>query len=233
MASQDFDIDELAAYLHLTPPQVEKLANRDRIPGRRVSGKWRFARADIHHWLEERIGAVDDDELVKVEGVLNRSGRHEEPVRISEMLHASTIKIPLTSRSPRKIIGEVCELATNAGLLWDSSKMIDAVLARESMHSTALDNGVALLHPRRPMPSNLSERFLAMGRTFQGIPFGGSRGLLTDVFFLIGSTDDRSHLRTLARLSRIINDSTFLDVVRNAQDADDVMQEVERREDEL
>ena len=233
MPFQDFDLDELAAYLHLTPPQVEKLASREEIPGRKVAGKWRFARADVHHWLETRIGVVDDAGLVKVEGVLDRQGRHDEPIRISDMLRLETIKIPLSSRSPRKVITEMCQLATTAGLLWDAPKMIEAVLARESMHPTALDNGVALLHPRRPMPSILAEGFLAVGKSFQGIPFGGSRGILTDVFFLICSIDDPSHLRTLARLSRIINDSAVLDAIRNAEHPQDVLDIVREREDAL
>lgn len=233
MPSQDFDLDELAAYLHLTPPQVEKLANREEIPGRRVSGKWKFSKADIHHWLEHRIGVYDDSQLEKVEGVLDRHGKHEEPVRISDMLHASTIKIPITSRSPKKVITEICNVAADAGYLWDTAKMIDAIQQRESMHSTALDNGVALLHPRRPLPSILSEGFLAMGRTYQGIPFGGSRGVLTDVFFLIGSIDDPSHLRTLARLSRIINETSVVQAIRAADHAEDVLSIIEEREDQL
>ncbi|GAA4420470.1 PTS sugar transporter subunit IIA [Bremerella cremea] len=233
MPSQDFDLDELAAYLHLTPPQVEKLANRDDIPGRKVAGKWKFSKADIHHWLEHRIGVYDDQQLERVEGVLDRHGKHDEPVRISDMLHASTIKIPITSRSPRKVITEICEVSMEAGYLWDAPKMMDAILQRESMHSTALDNGVALLHPRRPLPMILSESFLAMGRTYQGIPFGGSRGVLTDVFFLIASVDDPSHLRTLARLSRIINDSTVIQGIRAANHAEDVLELIEEREDQL
>ena len=42
MARQDFDIDELAKYLHLTPPQVSRMADRGKLPGRKVGGQWRF-----------------------------------------------------------------------------------------------------------------------------------------------------------------------------------------------
>ncbi|EAQ77091.1 probable PTS system, fructose-specific IIABC component [Blastopirellula marina DSM 3645] len=219
MASQDFDIDQLAAYLHLTPPQVEKLANRGTVPGRKVAGQWRFSQADIHHWLEDRIGLSDEAELVQVESVLDRSGSSDdEVVSIADMLRPETIKTPLMGKSPRKIISELCELAAEAQLLWDPAKMSDAVLTRENMHTTALDNGVALLHPRRPLPDIISEGFLCLGRTYQGVPFGGSRGILTDVFFLIASVDDRSHLRTLARLSRVISDSAFYTKLRDAAD---------------
>jgi PTS system nitrogen regulatory IIA component len=83
------------------------------------------------------------------------------------------------------------------------------------MHSTALDNGVALLHPRRPMPAILAEALIALGISPGGIPFG-SGGRLTDIFFLICSTSDHEHLRILARLSRVINDQDFLAAMRAA-----------------
>jgi len=112
----------------------------------------------------------------------------------------------------------MAKLATNTHLLWDEAAMADAVRAREAMHSTALDNGVALLHPRRPMPTILAEAVLALGIAPGGIPFG-NEGQLTDVFFLICSTSDHEHLRILARLSRVINDAEYLATLRAVPDA--------------
>jgi PTS system nitrogen regulatory IIA component len=101
--------------------------------------------------------------------------------------------------------------------------MEEAIRTRENMYPTALDNGVALLHPRRPLSGILSEPFLAFGLTSQGIPFGGGR-TLTDVFFLICSTEDRWHLRTLARLSRLLADNLFLQKLREQTEPHKVLQ---------
>jgi PTS system nitrogen regulatory IIA component len=111
--------------------------------------------------------------------------------------------------------------------------MAEAVTARENMHPTALDNGVALMHPRRPMTSILGEPFIALGLAQRGIPFGSERGRLTDVFFLICSYDDASHLRTLARLSRVINDADFLDSLRNCTQPGEVHTLITEREQEI
>ena len=56
MGPNDFDIDSLATYLHLTPAKVTRMADRGKLPGRKVGGQWRFSEAEIHHWLEQRIG---------------------------------------------------------------------------------------------------------------------------------------------------------------------------------
>ena len=217
----DFTIDTLASYLHLQPAQVARLVDRGKLPGRKVSGQWRFSPEEIHHWMEERMGVLDDEGLAHVEGILKRTGpvNAEPPLSVAELLHPHGISIFLEARTRNKVITAMTQLAATTGLLWDPNKMADAVRSREDMQPTALDNGVALLHPRRPMPSILGGPLLALGRTSAGIPFGNNSGVLTNVFFLICSTDDQGHLRTLARLSRLVGDATLLAEVRSATNA--------------
>jgi PTS system nitrogen regulatory IIA component len=232
MAQDDFDIDRLAAYLHMMPSAVLKLAERGKLPGRRVGGEWRFSAAEIHHWLEERIGLSDEEELAQMESALGRSTDTTagDEVSIADLLKLEAIEVPLDARTRNSVITRMTELAARTHLLWDPEKMAEAVRAREEMHSTALDNGVALLHPRRPMPAILAEAVLALGITAGGIPFG-SGGALTDIFFLICSTSDHEHLRILARLSRVINDQEFLAAMRAANDAATLHRLIREREE--
>lgn len=219
MPDEDFDLSSLAAYLHLSPAQVHRLVERGKLPGRRVAGDWRFSQAEVNLWLEERIGLSDEAELYRVEGALQAaSGGEESDLSIVSLLPLEAIEVPLGARTRNSVITSMAEAAARTGWLWDPAKMADAVRSREEMHPTALENGVALLHPRRPMPSILGQAFVALGRTEAGIAFGGSRGVLTDVFFLLCSTDDRGHLRTLARLSRLIASPDFLPQLRSAAD---------------
>lgn len=234
MPYEDFDIDSLAKYLHITPAKVMKLADRGKLPGRKVAGEWVFSQHEIHHWLEDRIGLSDEDELVEVEQVLDRAAPSgTEDISIGRLLPLEAIAMPLEAKTRSRVISSMCELAGNTGLLWDADKMIEAVRDREDLHPTALDNGVALLHPRRPLPNILAEAFLALGVTYKGIPFGGGRGNLTDIFFLICSTDDRSHLRILTRLSRLLNDAELLGAIRAAEDARAVHSAMESAEARL
>ena len=233
MAENDFDIDGLAKYLHLSPQQVEKLVSRGNLPGRRVGGAWRFNGAEIHHWMEERMGVLEDGELAKVETALAKSDSQTvDETLLRASLSPDTIAVPLVARTKNAVIEAMCQLAASTGMLWDPDKMADAVRNREQMQTTAMENGVALLHPRRPMASILGEPVLAIGVTSSGIPFGGSRSL-TDVFFLICSVDDRGHLRSLARLSRILTADGIIEQLRSAEDANTVYEIVATAESEL
>jgi PTS system nitrogen regulatory IIA component len=233
MSHEDFDINGLATHLHLTRDQVLRLVERGKLPGRRIAGQWRFARAEVHHWWEERIGQSGEAELARVETVLQKNGSHvAEDISLAEALSEEAIAIPLAARTRHSVITEMAALAGRTGKLWDIPRMEEAIRSREQLYSTALDNGVALLHPRRPLASVLSEPFLALGVSAQGIPFGGSR-TLTDVFFLICSTEDRWHLRTLARLSRLLTDDSFVAELRSSENPYQVIKLIRAYESKL
>jgi PTS system nitrogen regulatory IIA component len=62
------------------------------------------------------------------------------------------------------------------------------------------------------------------------MPFGAEGGQLTDLFFLICSVDDASHLRTLARLSRLIGSPGFIEALRFSDTPADLLAEISRLE---
>ncbi|HQU44414.1 MAG TPA: PTS sugar transporter subunit IIA, partial [Pirellulales bacterium] len=186
------------------------------------------------HWLEQRIGLSDEQELQRVEGAMQAAGvEPQQELSLAEMLPPTAIQVPLAARTRNSVIDSMVDVAARTGWLWDPDQMAAAVRGREEMHPTALDNGVALLHPRRPLAAILEQAYLTFARTEAGIPFGGSRGTLTDLFFLICSTDDRGHLQTLARLSRLLSLPEFVGELRAAADAARVRELFERAEKEL
>jgi len=234
MPHGDFDLDALASYLHLMPQQVIRLADRGKLPGRKVGGQWRFSKADVHHWLENRIGLSDEEELVEMEGVLQRNAPvdQQSEISIADMLPLEAIAVPLAARTRNSVITTMIDVAARTGWLWEPQRLADAVHSREEMHPTALENGVALMHPRRPLSTILDRPFMALGITTSGIPFGPGVPL-TDVFFLICSTDDRGHLRALARLSRLLNVPDLLCDLRTAADAATAREQIIKAEQSI
>ncbi len=226
MAAKDLDIEQIATYLHLNIEQVTKLVERGKIPGRKVGGQWRFSEAEIHHWLEERIGASDQAELGQVQQWLDRlpAGNHHDSDRFEDLIPLASIAVPLQAKTRGSVIREMCDLAAQSGHLWDANTMADAVQAREELHPTALENGVALLHPRRPQTSILGESIVALGITSHPVAFGNRFGKPTDVFFLICSLNDRIHLQILAKLSRLVHEEEVMEKLRHSTSASEAQE---------
>jgi PTS system nitrogen regulatory IIA component len=235
MDDEVFDLDSLAEYLHLSAAQLARLAQRGQLPGRRVGGQWRFSRPEITFWLEQRIGLAEPADLARMEDALERADQvgPDEPQSISELLPVEAMALPLPARTRFSVIEAMTEAAARTGWLWDVRRMAEGVRNREQLCPTALDNGVALMHPRRPLADVLDRPFIAFGRTEAGIPFGHPQGVLTDLFFLLCSTTDRGHLHALARLSRLVSEPRFLAELRGAEDAAAVQAALRAREQAL
>lgn len=214
MGSDMMDMEQLAAYLRRDVREVGKLANRGHLPGHKVGGQWRFARAEINQWIETQLPTLSEKELTNLESTGPRGDG--EPL-LANLLSEASIAVPLPASTRASVLKELVNLAEQSWQVYDPETIHEAVRQREEMASTALPSGVAIPHPRRPLPAALGESVVAYARTVSGIPFGAPHGGLTDLFFLVCCRDDRTHLRVLARLTRLFQRPGFLDELRAAE----------------
>ncbi len=218
MSNDWFSLYELARQLGRVRREIEKLVNRGRIPGRKSGGDWQFHPVEITQWLEAEMREFTDRELAVVEES-HRSEEVNAEIPVSSLISEETIEVPLRARTRRSVLESLVEVAGRTWQIWEPAAILSAVREREDLCSTGFDNGVALPHPRNPMPEALGQSLIAYGRTFNGIPFGASNRSLSDVFFLVLCRDSRTHLQVLARLGRMIQSADFLEALRHADTA--------------
>ncbi|PYP56305.1 MAG: hypothetical protein DMD44_12800 [Gemmatimonadetes bacterium] len=66
--SEILTIEEVAAYLRLTPQTIYKWAQEKRIPAAKLGKEWRFRKSIVDQWLDEQIlGGESGFERVKRE----------------------------------------------------------------------------------------------------------------------------------------------------------------------
>jgi len=217
MGNDMMDVEQLAVYLQRDVREVGKLASRGHLPGHKVAGVWRFARAEINQWLEGQLHGLSDQQLVQLErGARVHAPEVAEPL-VSTLLTEATMAVPLMASTKASVLRELVNLAEQTWQVYDPEAVLDAIKTREELGSTALPHGVAIPHPRRPLPAALGESVMAFGRTASPLPFGAAQGGLTDLFFLVCCTDDRTHLRVLARLTRMLMRPGLLEQLRAAE----------------
>jgi len=217
--SQDlFSLDELARHLGRDRREIERLANRGRLPGRKTENGWVFHEREITQWLERELREYTDPELKALEESL-RSEEIRQEVPVESLLRRETVQVPLDGRTKRSVLEGLVEVAGRTWQVWEPAKVLAAVQEREEFLSTAFAEGVAIPHPRNPLPQCLGGSVVAFGRTEARIPFGGPGGGLTDLFFLVLCRDSRTHLQVLARLGRMIQQPGFVDQLRSAEDS--------------
>ncbi len=220
---RSYTLEELAKFLRRPEKDLKKLAEKGVLNGRKVQGNWVFALPDVVLWMENEMtaqmgtdGAVDLEEAAA--RVASDAPTSEEPA-LADLLSVDSIALNFAAKTKDSAIRGITKLAADAGKLWDPDAMADALREREEMASTALDCGVAILHPRRPQANIIAEDFLALAVSRRGIPFGGGFDNLTDVFFLLCCQTDAAYLRTLGRLARVLKAPDFLEQLRECDDA--------------
>ena len=155
----------------------------------------------MHDYTDEQLTALE-------------SGHGGEEPLIANLLSPACVAVPLAASTKASVLKELVKLAEESWEIYDPEAILEAVRAREEIVSTALPTGVAFPHPRRPLAAVLGESVVAFGRTASGVPFGDANGGLTDCFFLICCRDDQTHLRVLARLTRLLLREGFLNELR-------------------
>lgn len=233
MEKRIYSIEQVAKFLNLTEKKVQKLAEHGELEGQKIQGKWTFSKADLLVWFEKAMSDTENAEhLVRMEDFAEHHVPQEEPqmVSLSELLVPEAVLFPFTAKTKDSVIRQMAARGAQLGKVWDPDRLADALRFREEMMSTAMENGVAILHPRRPMPDNTADSFVLLGVALRGIPFGGGYNNLTDTFFLVCAMDDKTHLHLLASIARMLNRPGFLDRLRELESAREIADWVRENE---
>lgn len=226
---QDYlTIGQLAAYLGWSPRFIEGLVRGEHLPGLQIDNQWRFRRDDVVDWLEQKIQTLDTAHVSELEAKMESSlladgtFRTIRSDRLASRLPLKGIVLDVPLATKLEVLRSLAALAEATGLLFDKDYLLASLVDRESLCSTAMPGGVALCHPRRPIPSIIQRQFLCVLRTATPVDFGAEDGEGTSIFFLLCTPDDRSHLHGLARLARILQGGT-LEILKSAASTEAVL----------
>ena len=153
-------------------------------------------------------------------------------MKIMDFLSKSAILADLKSTKKEDVIKELVDLLISAGAFdkANRTKVIDALMERESLGSTAIGQGIAIPHAKTDSVSQLVGAF-ALSK--KGIDFDSLDGEPVYIFFMLLAAQDSAgpHLKALARISRLFKDKYFRDNLRNCVD-DKAIIKVISQEDE-
>jgi len=223
MPYEQMDEKQVAAYLHMDLRDLLKLSARGEIPCRKIGGRFVYMKGEVDHWVESQMSELDKTRLAGIEkGVSAHHGFEAERMLVSKMIPEEAISVPLVAKTRDAVIRSLVDLAERSQLVYCRDELIREVLNRERMCSTALVPGVAIPHPRHPLPYDIAAGFIVVGLTASGVPFGAEDGSLTRLFFLVCCKDERTHLHVLARLARMLHEQQDIDALLRCQSSQEL-----------
>src|SRR5437667_2906552 len=129
-------------------------------------------------------------------------------MRLSEILTASNIKVPLAATTKTDAIRELVALLTAIGDVTDPKKVLEAVLEREATRTTGIGNGLAIPHGKC---AGVPDLVMAIGKPAQPIDFQSIDGRPVSVIWMLTSPPEKTgpHIHALARISRLMTIDKF------------------------
>ncbi len=140
-------------------------------------------------------------------------------MKIGEILCTKAIMTELKASSKPDVISEMVGALVVAGVVdkKHKAKLIEILLAREALGSTAIGQGVAIPHGKCEYVSKLTA---ALGISKRGVNFDSLDGEPAYIFFLLIAPTDSAgpHLKALAKISYLLKDKYFRENLKNAKD---------------
>ena len=235
MPYRTFNLNEVAIYLHLARTDLETLVQHREIPVETQGNRLVFRKKDIDTWASQHILGLSDKWLTtyhKQTSALIRDRSHQS-LSVVALVRPEAIEPELTSKTKSSVLRDMVALADRIGSVCNPSDFLQSLVERERLCSTALSDGIALLHPRNHDPYMVVNSFISIGRAIHPVPFGAPDGNRTDLFFLIGCQDDRLHLHVLARLCMISKQTKVLLQLREAESANAMIAILRRAEENI
>jgi PTS system nitrogen regulatory IIA component len=153
-------------------------------------------------------------------------------MKIVDLLNPAAIVADLKASDKMAALGELAD----AVLLVDSNlnrgEIMKVLQERERLGSTGIGEGVAIPHGKL---KDIDKLLISFGRSTSGVEFDSMDGKPAKLFFLLLAPEQSVgiHLKTLARISKLLKSSAVRRRLLDAGDKEDIYRVIGEEEEKL
>lgn len=207
---------EAAQALNVDEKTILRWIKKDKLPAELMRGDYRINPVDLLEWATAR-GIKVNPALYKMPDAENR------PL---PTLYQALTAGGIHRRFPGAVTEEVLR---NAVAILDLPAEIDpdfilqVLLAREAMGTTAVGDGIAIPHVRNPILVQLPVPKVALCFLAQPVDFGALDGKPVETLFTIITPTIRMHLHLLSRLAFCLRDPRIREILGRQGSDEEIM----------
>jgi len=210
-------VQDAANLLNVSTKTVYRWIKQEVIPVYRINEQFRFNRAELLEWATSRRIPISPEIFLEAEpskvplptfldslkagGVAYRVGGDDKP----SVLRAVVDVLKLPEEVDREFLYQV-------------------LLARETLGSTGIGDGIAIPHVRNPIVLHVTKPTVTLCFLEHPIDFGAIDGQPVGILFTLISPTVRAHLHLLSRLSFVLQDESFKSALKRQASRDELME---------
>ncbi len=214
-------VKDAAELLAISEKTVYRWIEEGKLPGFRLSGQYRFNRAELLEWATANRLSVSPR-------IFEESAADTGPLPVlSDTLQAGGVFYRLSGTDKPSVLRSVVE---NLRLPEEVNRefLLQVLQAREDLEPTALGDGIAIPHVRNPVVHHLPRPVLTLSFLEAPVDFGALDRQPVHALFTLISPTVKAHLHLLARLAFALRDVEFKALIARQASRDDILASLRR-----
>ena len=222
----NLSVHDAANLLKVSEKTIYRWIKQQAVPAYRVGEQYRFNRAELLEWATSRRMNVSSELFQEPE---------DEGQTIPSLLAAletGGVFYRIACFDKEGALLEVVQLLRLPEEV-DREFLLRVLLAREAIAPTAVGDGIAIPHVRKPLVLNVRRPSLTLCFLERPIDYGALDGKPVGTLFTIISPTTRAHLHLMSKLSFVLRDSGVRRAIRQQSPRREILLEIGRAEQQL
>ncbi len=220
------DVRDAAKFLNVSEKTIYRWINQGNLPAYRVDEQYRFNRAELLEWATSRKIKVSPEILHDPENPIGPL------VGLATALETGGIFYRIGGQDRESVLRAIVETMRLPEEV-DREFLFRVLLARATLGSTGVGDGIAIPHVRNPIVLHVSQPAIALCFVEAPVEFGALDGKPVSAFFSLISPTVRVHLHLLSRLDFALRDEAFKGAILRQAQREEIIREASRVEEEL
>jgi len=216
-------VKDAARMLDVSEKTIYRWIKQSVIPYYKINEQYRFNRTELLEWATSRRIKVSPDIFVE-----SHAGAEALP-SLSDAIRAGGVIYRLSGRDPASVLKSIVDSMKLPEEV-DRQFLYEVLVARETLGSTGVGDGIAIPHVRNPVVLHVSKPTVTLCFLEHPIDFKALDGKPVNILFTITSPTVRAHLHLLSRVGFVLHDPTFKEALLRQAPRDELMELLARAE---
>ncbi len=208
-------VKDAAELLQVSEKTIYRWISQEKLPMHQVSGQYRFNRAELLEWATVKRVPVSPRLMEEQEDAFIPS--------LEEALRSGGIYYRVEGNDKESVLRSVVDILSLPEEV-DREFLFQVLLARESLGSTAVGDGIAIPHVRNPITLHVTRPLMALCFLETPIDFHAIDGKPVHTLFTIVSPTIKAHLNLLSKLSFGLRTPAFASVIAGVGTREEIYQ---------
>ncbi len=196
----ELTVKDVVRLFNVSERTIYRWIQSTNLPAYKVNEQYRFNRVEMLEWATAQKIPVSP-------AIFSEPETGELPT-LSRALEAGGIYYRVGGKDKESVLRSIVAQIRLPEEV-DIDFLLQVLMARESLGSTAIGNGIAIPHPRSPIVLHVSRPIISLSFLETPIDFDAPDGIPVNIIFTLVSPTIRAHLHLLSRLSYALKDESW------------------------